>query len=601
MLILKSLEWDNCFSYGNNNYIEFDKNPLTQLVGTNGAGKTSISLLLQEVLYGKNIKNIKKQDIENNKTDIKGYNITLEFSKDGENYVIELVRKSTLKLRLIKNGVDISSHTALNTYKSISEILGIADFKVFCQLIYQHSTDSLDFLTATDTNRKKFLINLLQLDRYIELHEEFKTFAKNQSSAVDKLEGSISSMETWLDKHKDFDFIKLEPLPTIKVDKSLLEQIIEREKIENNINQINKKIISNNEYIEERSSIDPNLYMENTPSLPKVSSRELYTEIEIINSNIKRHKQNIKKLSAVKDTCPTCGQSINIDEYKKQYNDEINELNNLEEKLTITQAEAMNSKNLETKIKKMESAKSRFEHLSRLIDTTIPIKTHNILEVRAEIATLKKELWKQEAEASKIEQENARIYAHNSKIDVIKEQLEEMRKSLKQAKEEKDREEELLNILDLLKKVFSTNGLVSYKIESSIKELEKEINKYLSELTYFQIYFKLAGEKLNIEVLDDFGNITNISNLSSGEKARVNIATILAIRNTLSSLTSTKINLLFLDEVIGVIDAEGKEKLAEILLKENLNTFIVSHEWQHPLIPKINIVKEHDISRIEYE
>jgi DNA repair exonuclease SbcCD ATPase subunit len=118
-------------------------------------------------------------------------------------------------------------------------------------------------------------------------------------------------------------------------------------------------------------------------------------------------------------------------------------------------------------------------------------------------------------------------------------------------------------------------------------------------MTYFQIYFKLSGEKLNIEVLDDIGNITSISNLSSGERARVNIATILAIRNILSSLTSTKINLLFLDEVIGVIDAEGKEKLSEILLKENLNTFIVSHDWTHPLIPRINIIKEHHISRIE--
>jgi hypothetical protein len=35
------------------------------------------------------------------------------------------------------------------------------------------------------------------------------------------------------------------------------------------------------------------------------------------------------------------------------------------------------------------------------------------------------------------------------------------------------------------------------------------------------------------------------------------------------------------------------------LLQENLNTFIVSHDWTHPLIPRINIIKEHHISRIE--
>ena len=90
-----------------------------------------------------------------------------------------------------------------------------------------------------------------------------------------------------------------------------------------------------------------------------------------------------------------------------------------------------------------------------------------------------------------------------------------------------------------------------------------------------------------------------MSNLSSGEKARTNIATILAIRAILSSLTNTKINLLFLDEITGSLDAEGKEKLSEILLQENLNTFFISHEWTHPLVPQINIIKEHHISRIE--
>ena len=79
MLTLKKLQWSNCFSYGDNNEIVFDENPLTQLVGTNGAGKTSISLLLQEILYGKNIKNIKKQDITNNKSGKTGYSIVLYF------------------------------------------------------------------------------------------------------------------------------------------------------------------------------------------------------------------------------------------------------------------------------------------------------------------------------------------------------------------------------------------------------------------------------------------------------------------------------------------------------------------------------------------
>ena len=82
-----------------------------------------------------------------------------EFDKDGTEYRVEYSRKSTLKLVLKENGVDISSHSSTNTLKTLQTILGF-DFKLFWQLIYQSSTVGLEFLTATDTNRKKFLINL---------------------------------------------------------------------------------------------------------------------------------------------------------------------------------------------------------------------------------------------------------------------------------------------------------------------------------------------------------------------------------------------------------------------------------------------------------
>ena len=62
------------------------------------------------------------------------------------------------------------SHTATNTYKTLQDIIGI-DFKTFTQLVYQNTSSSLQFLTATDTNRKKFLIDLLHLEHYVKLFE----------------------------------------------------------------------------------------------------------------------------------------------------------------------------------------------------------------------------------------------------------------------------------------------------------------------------------------------------------------------------------------------------------------------------------------------
>ena len=165
-----------------------------------------------------------------------------------------------------------------------------------------------------------------------------------------------------------------------------------------------------------------------------------------------------------------------------------------------------------------------------------------------------------------------------------------------------DKQKKIETNLDILKKSFSTNGLVAYKIENLIKELENLANKYLGELSdgRFTLEFIVSNDKLNVQITDN-GNVVDILALSSGELARVNTATLIAIRKLMSSISKSKINILFLDEVTNVLDAEGREKLVEVLRdEENLNTFIVSHGWTHPLLSKVEVVKQGNVSTIEW-
>ena len=56
----------------------------------------------------------------------------------------------------------------------------------------------------------------------------------------------------------------------------------------------------------------------------------------------------------------------------------------------------------------------------------------------------------------------------------------------------------------------------------------------------------------------------------------------------MTSISRSQINVLFLDEVNQALDEAGKEKVVEILLKEEtLNTYLVSHGWTHPLPEKV--------------
>ena len=137
-------------------------------------------------------------------------------------------------------------------------------------------------------------------------------------------------------------------------------------------------------------------------------------------------------------------------------------------------------------------------------------------------------------------------------------------------------------------------------LENLVKDLEQLTNEYRAELSdgRFSLEFVVTNDKLNVEITDN-ANVVDILALSSGELARVNTATLLAIRKLMSSISSSQINTLFLDEVIAVLDDQGREKLVEILLEETLNTYIVSHGWTHPLLAKIEVIKEDNISRLE--
>ena len=216
-----------------------------------------------------------------------------------------------------------------------------------------------------------------------------------------------------------------------------------------------------------------------------------------------------------------------------------------------------------------------------------------ILGVRTRIQDAKERI-------SKISSENESRTKRNTRIQVILEQTEEFQNQLTAAEEELLSQKDIANIFEVLKKAFSTNGLIAYKIENLVKDLEELTNYYLAELSdgRFTLEFVVSNDKLNVQITDN-GNIVDILALSSGELARVNTATLIAIRKLMSSISKSKINILFLDEVIAVLDDAGREKLVEVLLEEDLNTYVVSHGWTHPLLEKVEVVKSGNISRLE--
>ena len=598
MIIFKEIRWSNAFSYGANNVIRLDDSPLTQIVGKNGHGKSSIALIIEEILYNQNSKKIKKADILNRYINEKAYVIELDFNKDGVEYTIKTNRTSTTTaIKLFKDTVDISSHTATATYKTIEGIIGY-DHKTFSQIVYQSSVSSLEFLTATDTARKKFLIELLSLSIYTKASECFKELASDMTKKVDSIQTKVATVRSWLTKYEKED-LKIKPLLEEPEAASTIEVTMLKHKLAN-IESTNKKIIQNNTY----KNIIAGIVLDTI--VPSSISNEYLTDLKIKLSAKQKTLKDGKALSAkcrgptIK--CPTCSQDMDNSTMFSMVKEFEVEKTLLEVDINSIEASIKVTEEINTKYTIYQKKFVEWEKYYSLIDNTLAEETLDKDALETEISTLEAYIAKVTKNIAQVRQANKVTNEHNSKASVISSQMADMRKELSQYSQDLIIHSSELSNLQILVKAFSTTGLVAYKIECLVKDLEKLTNEYLAELAdgRFQLSFKIASsDKLNVVITDNSYDVDIIA-LSSGERARVNVATLLAIRKLMQTLSNSRTNLLILDETVENLDAEGKEKLIEVLLKEgNLNTFLISHGFSHPLLEKLQVVKQTNISRID--
>lgn len=605
-VILKNLSFSNMFSYGKDNELNVKNSKITQLTAPNGSGKSSIAMIIQEILFNKNVKGIKKTDILNRWSKDKQWSGSLQFSVFPHEYEVIVSRTGAqTKVKLLENGVDISDHKVLDTYKKIQEIVGL-DFEVFSQLTYQSSTDLLEFLKATDSNRKKFLINLFNLHKYIEIGEKIKAKSSEVDKELLKAQGELKSIEDFLSATNIPEYKEVMIMPT--VDETLQQQIGVLQQEVDNYNETCKKIDKNNMYISERD----NLIFE--AGLVEPKEFEHWDEYQALKQDLVMLKRDISQLERdienvdLNDVCSACGQAIDtthLEQIKTQQESKLNE------KTTIHKEGLVKATKWSNEIKEIEAEKKtysdnrrnieRFETLSQLIDKTIATEYPNIGNLKEKIEVLRTTYNEQTQSTTEAVEHNRSVAAHNAKVDALKEQKIDFTNRQQLIKNNILAKSNQANALNILKKAFSTSGIVAFKLENLTKELEVAINHYLSVLSdgQFQVEFKLDKEKLNISVINN-GISTPIETVSGGEFSRIQTSILLAIRSLLSKLGGSSVNLLFLDEITGVLDDEGKDKLVEVLQnEENLNVFLISHDFTHPLIDKISIVKENNISSIQ--
>jgi len=619
VITLKVLKWGNMFSYGDNNSLDLNSaDKIVQVNGINGVGKSSINLVLEELLYNKNSRKIAKADILNRDNGASSYWANLTFSVDTDEYYLELTRERSAKLLLTKNGEDISGHTASQTYKLVEGLLG-DDFSTFTQKVYQGMSSSLQFLTATDAARKKFLVALLDLEQYGEYNEAIKDYAKEGAGEVSGLQKSLDSSKAWLDSAKSEQGLKVEELP----------ELIEYTSIEeaDQITDLKAKLLSidshNKEYTKHKKLRAEQLEIENklaelVPPQPwevKLTSDDRLEKaqalIDTFRAEYTAAASILKKIKGLEGQCPTCLSDIEEERIEALVEENRFIMGVAKAGKLVPESELKGAVTLQQEFNSLTALDTKYtsdlvrykKDLAKNLESQEGLPTVPLLEgeLRTELARLETKALRYKEKAESAADAYTKVLEQNTKILAAKEiwgkysiKIEEDTAALATAVEEMEQ-------VETLKKAFSPNGIVALRINQAVALLESDINSYLADFCdgRFSLHFVLEGSKLNVKIQDK-GKLVSIQSISSGQLARVTIATVLAIRKLMSKNSANSINLLFLDEITATLDREGKEQLVEILFKEkDLNVFLVIQGWEHPLIPSIEVVGSAKGSYIE--
>lgn len=628
MLKLLQVEANDFLCYGKLS-LDVTRYSLVQLVADNGAGKTNILSIITEALYGKNPRGYAKGELFNRNTNATKYSISVKFSKDNSIYVATTNRTKTVaKVTLSKDGIDITSHTSKGTFAEIESIIGL-DYELFLQYVYQSSKYSTEFLTATPAIRKQFLGKMLGLDLITQdidkVSAHIKTIqAKLSQLSIDKKVALATLPAPAYDKVVDVEALRAQATVLLETQNQERETVLAYKLYEAKEKELKTEVENRRKKLDalvlpvmpaKKSKLPTVEIDESLLSECQVSLALLQKSLSEYRARSLTLKAKLKTLNASvpSTSCHVCGSDLNnkdaVSLHEKQvvevsselaeclasiesYTSEIQQVEKVVKELQLGQAAnaaaaAVTAFN-DSIVSKHETAMAVYNSKLQTLTDEYNLAVNNLnslVPVQKPVLTNTNSLLS--------ELNKAIITAEHSNVALAK--RVEAEAKLKATEQEIDALNKELSIAQIL--LDSLKHLLAKTIDNGLLSLELNTNRYLRKFgSNTSISFIQEDSKVNVKV-NVGSDVVNYYTLSTGQAARVSIATLLAMRELLAD----SVNLLILDEVVGTLDTDGKESLIEILTGiQGMNIFLVSHDWTHPLLEKIEVKTSPSGSFISY-
>ena len=546
MITFQKIRWKNFLSTGNQfTEIDFQKNNTNLIIGTNGAGKSTMLDALTFVLFNKPFRKINKPQLVNSQNE-RDCLVEIEFEINTRQYLVRRGIKPNV-FDIVVNGTELHREADDRAMQRVLEdnILKV-NYKSFTQIVILGSSTFVPFMQLTSANRREVIEDLLDI----------RIFSLMNNILKDKI-------RTQKDQVKSLDLKKENLKDKMKMQQNFIDELENRGKqnIDSNNTKITKLMEEVDNYMLENEKLEEELQNTTKKQEEVTGARQKLSKLNTLRGKISQKVSAITKehkFFMENTVCPTCTQEIEESFRLNKIDDVQNKAKELKEGFD----------ELESTIKFEQERERQFNALSQEITNL----THGISQNNTRVGGNQRQIRDLEQEIQTITENLANRNTEHEKLDEFKSNLAHTFAELS------DKKQEIVHH-DFAYSLLKDDGVKTKIIRKYLPFINQQVNRYLQMMDFY-INFHLDEEfkeTVKSPIHEDF----SYSSFSEGEKMRIDLALLFTWREVARVKNSVNTNLLIMDEVFdSSLDGFGTDEFLKIIrfVIKDANIFVISHK-----------------------
>jgi DNA repair exonuclease SbcCD ATPase subunit len=546
MILFEKIRWKNFLSTGNQ-FTEFslNENSTNLIIGTNGAGKSTVLDALTFSLFGKPFRKINKPQLINSVNE-KDCKVEVEFTIGDTNWkVVRGIKPAVFEI--YRNGSVMDQFAAaLDQQKWLEQSVLKMNYKSFTQIVILGSSTFVPFMQLPANSRREVIEDLLDI----------KIFSSMNSILKDKIRMVKEDI-------KVLDLKKESLTDKVQMQENFIEELENQaaQNIESKKKKVTELLTETDLYMKQNAVTEENIFSHTKDQEYTTGATDKLRKLGNLKGKISQKVSTITKehkFFTENTVCPTCDQDI-------EETFRINRINDAQTKAKELQS---GYKELEEAIKGEEERERQFTTLSKEISKL----NNDISQNNARISGCQRQIRDLESEVQNLTDQLANRNTEHEKLETFKD-------NLKTTYDELFSKKDTISYYDFSYSLLKDGGVKSKIIKKYLPLINQQVNRYLQMMDFY-INFTL-DEEFNETVQSPIHEDFSYASFSEGEKMRIDLSLLFTWREVARMKNSVNTNLLIMDEVFdSSLDGFGTEEFLKIIkyVVKDANIFIISHK-----------------------